>query len=105
MRNKIGYLLILFLLATAVAPLSSESKQKQVVRGTIEKIDPSAKKLMIKKEKKADLMEFVFTEDIYVWTQGKTLTLGDLKVGEVVSVYYDTATNQAQKIFVKTKKG
>lgn len=103
MRHKIGYLLILFLLATAIATWSAEPKQKQVVRGTIEKIDPSAKKLTIKKEKKADLMEFVFAEDIYVWTQGKRLTLSDLKVGEVVSVYYDTATNQANKIFVPQK--
>jgi hypothetical protein len=49
-------------------------------------------------------MEFSFSEDIYVWTKGKALHLEDLKVGDQVTVYYDTGTSHAEKIFVRPKK-
>jgi Cu/Ag efflux protein CusF len=105
MLNKSCFLLILFFFAIAITHAGEkETKSKQLIKGTIEKIDPSAKKLTVKREKKADLMEFSFSEDIYVWTKGKALHLEDLKVGDEVTVYYDTGTSHAEKIFVRPKK-
>jgi hypothetical protein len=100
--KKSWFLFILFLFILAVAQADEKGK-KQMFTGTIENIDPSAKKLTVKKEKKADLMEFTWSADLYVWTKGKALQLEDLIVGDEVTVYYDPATSQAEKLFVRTK--
>jgi Cu/Ag efflux protein CusF len=98
-------LLTFFLLAIALAHAGEkEAKPRQMIQGTIEKIDPSVNKLTVKTEKKAELMEFNLNQSVYVWTKGKTLTTESLAAGDQVSVYYDVATNTVQKIFVKPKK-
>jgi Cu/Ag efflux protein CusF len=53
MLNKSCFLLILIFFAIAITHAGEkEPKSKQLIKGTIEKIDPSAKKFTIKREKK-----------------------------------------------------
>ena len=105
MLKRSCILLVFFFLATAfVEAAEKEAKPRQMINGTIEKIDPSVNKLTVKTEKKAELMEFNLNQSVYVWTKGKALTIDNLAAGDQVSVYYEVATNTVQKIFVKPKK-
>jgi Cu/Ag efflux protein CusF len=102
MTQKIGLVLILFYAIAHIVSASDATKPKQVVWGTIEKIDLTSKKLTLKPEKKGDLLDFTFQDSVYVWTKGKTYKLEDLKPGDQVSVYYDSASNLVTKVFVKS---
>jgi Cu/Ag efflux protein CusF len=104
LKRSFLLLMSLFLAVTFVEAAEKEAKPRQMIQGTIEKIDPSVNKLTVKTEKKAELMEFNLNQSVYVWTKGKTLTTESLAAGDQVSVYYEVATNTVQKIFVKPKK-
>jgi len=105
MPKRSWILLALVLLGiTLVAAAEKEAKPRDMITGTIEKIDPAGNKLTVKTGKKADLMEFNTDQKMYVWTKGKALSANDLTVGDEVSVYYDVSTNVVQKIFLKPKK-
>lgn len=101
---KLGQVLIIFFLAgvLAFAGENNSSETKKMMKGVIEKIDLDTKKLTLKENNKNEPTEFSFKDDLFVWTKGGPLKLQELKAGNQVSVYCDSATHVAAKIFVKS---
>ena len=85
------------------APAKSAPAKMDKFRGTIEKIDPAAKEIVVKKGN--DEKTFSFGDQTKFMQGKKELASSDLKKGEHVSVHFKKEGDKltAEKIYVKMK--
>ena len=103
--KKISLFLLVFFIAVGMSYATEHKiKSEQMIKGTLEKIDVEGKSITVMPEKKAEAKEFTLSENANVWTKGKAVTAADLKPGEKITVYVDTATNMATKVYVEPTK-
>jgi Cu/Ag efflux protein CusF len=105
--KKIPLLLLVLLFASGMSFASTHKtsgKSEQLIRGTLEKVDPDAKNITVMPEKASQSKEIALSENATFWTKGKGLKASDLKPGEKVTVYLDTSSNTATKVYVEPTK-
>jgi Cu/Ag efflux protein CusF len=105
MKN-IPTLLLVFLFAAGVtfATDHKAAKPEQLIKGTLEKVDVDGKNITVKPEKATETKEISLSDNAVFWTKGKGLKATDLKPGEKITVYLDSATNMATKVYVESNK-
>ncbi len=85
------------------APAKSAPAKMDKFYGTIEKMDPAAKEIVVKKG--SDEKTFFFGDQTKFMQGKKELAFSDLKKGERVSVQFKKEADKliAEKVFVKMK--
>ena len=88
--------------APSSAPSASAKMEK--FSGTLEKLDPAAKEIVVKKGN--DEKTFSYGDQTKFMHGKNALTFSDLKMGEHVSVRYKMEGNKltAEKVYVRVKK-
>src|SRR5262245_33530219 len=105
--KKIPLLMLILLFVSGMTFASSHktnSKPEQLIRGTLEKVDPDAKNITVKPEKATEDKEIALSDNATFWTKGKGLKVANLKPGYKITVYFDTSSNMATKVYVEPTK-
>jgi Cu/Ag efflux protein CusF len=102
--KKISLLFLVFLFAAGMtfATEHKTSKSEQIIKGTLEKIDLQGKTITLKQEKQTQSRDINYSDNATFWTKGKAMKADQLQPGEKVTVYLDSTSNLAMKIYVDT---